>query len=89
MILYSLVSNKVIHLSNKSKAKFIAKEDGILSGIDVVNRVFMLVGGEYVTYTLSATDHMGNINIYETQPIPVYDVMDITLDYIWGSNDVF
>ena len=36
-------------------------------------------GGTYVTYRLSAADHLGNVGTLDTDPIPVYDVADISL----------
>src|SRR5699024_665801 len=40
-----------------------------------------LAGGSYITYTLTATDHLGNVGTITTAAIPVYDVEDISLSY--------
>ena len=40
-----------------------------------------LAGGNYITYTLTATDHLGNVGTITTAAIPVYDVADIELSY--------
>ena len=41
-----VTTDNLIPLNHKSKAFFIAKEDGIISGTEVVRRVFELVGGK-------------------------------------------
>ena len=40
-----------------------------------------LAGGSYITYTLAAVDHLGNVGTITTAAIPVYDVADIELSY--------
>ena len=40
-----------------------------------------LAGGSYITYTLTTTDHLGNVGTITTAAIPVYDVADIELSY--------
>lgn len=40
-----------------------------------------LAGGSYITYTLTAVDHLGNVGTITTAAIPVYDVADIELSY--------
>lgn len=41
-----VTTDNLIPDGHKSKAMFIAKEDGVLSGVEVVKRVFELVGGK-------------------------------------------
>ena len=46
-------------------------------------------GGSYITYTLTATDHLGNTGTITTAAIPVYDVADIVLDYdAFSTNSI-
>ena len=40
-----------------------------------------LVGESYITYILTATDHLGNVGTITTAAIPVYDAGDIQLSY--------
>lgn len=40
-----------------------------------------LIGGHYIKYTLTATDHLGNVGVITTAAIPVYDGGDIQLSY--------
>ena len=40
-----------------------------------------LAGGGHITYTLTATDHLGNVGTITTAAIPVYDLADIELSY--------
>ena len=47
-----------------------------------------LAGGSYITYTLTATDHLGNTGTITTAAIPVYDVEDISLSYDAFSTDI-
>ena len=47
-----------------------------------------LAGGNYITYTLTATDHLGNVGTITTAAIPVYDVEDISLSYDASSTDI-
>ena len=47
-----------------------------------------LAGGSYITYTLTATDHLGNVGTITTAAIPVYDVEDISLSYDAFSTDI-
>ena len=47
-----------------------------------------LAGGSYITYTLTATDHLGNTGAITTAAIPVYDVEDISLSYDAFSTDI-
>ena len=42
-----ITTENLIPDNHKSKAYFIAKEDGIVSGLEIVNRVFELVGGKF------------------------------------------
>ena len=42
-----VATDNVIPDGHKSNAKFIAKESGIISGVEVVGRVFEIVGGEF------------------------------------------
>jgi len=42
-----VTTDNLIPDGHKSKARFIAKEDGVLSGLDVARRVFELVGGTF------------------------------------------
>ena len=46
-----------------------------------------LAGGSYITYTLTAADHLGNVGTITTAAIPVYDVEDISLSYDAFSTD--
>ena len=46
-----------------------------------------LAGGSYITYTLTAVDHLGNTGTITTAAIPVYDVEDISLSYDAFSTD--
>ena len=43
-----ITTDNLIPDGHKSKAKFIAKEDGIISGLEVVKRVFDIIGGNFV-----------------------------------------
>ncbi len=47
-----------------------------------------LAGGSYITYTLTAADHLGNTGTITTAAIPVYDVEDISLSYDAFSTDI-
>ena len=48
-----------------------------------------LAGGGYITYTLTAADHLGNVGTITTAEIPVYDVADIVLDYdAFSTNSI-
>ena len=47
-----------------------------------------LAGGSYITYTLTAVDHLGNVGTITTAAIPVYDVADIELSYDAFSTDI-
>ena len=47
-----------------------------------------LAGGSYITYTLAAVDHLGNVGTITTAAIPVYDVEDISLSYDAFSTDI-
>ena len=47
-----------------------------------------LAGGSYITYTLTAVDHLGNVGTITTAAIPVYDVEDISLSYDAFSTDI-
>lgn len=42
-----ITTDNLIPDNHKSKARFVAKEDGVLSGLDVCRRVFELVGGSF------------------------------------------
>lgn len=47
-----------------------------------------LAGGSYITYTLTAVDHLGNVGTITTAAIPVYDnVADINLNYDASASD--
>lgn len=59
-----ITTDNLIPLGHKSHARLIAKEDGILSGCDVVKRVFELVGGNVkIEFKAHDTDilHTGDI----------------------------
>ena len=47
-----------------------------------------LAGGGHIAYTLTATDHLGNVGTITTAAIPVYDVEDISLSYDAFSTDI-
>ena len=47
-----------------------------------------LAGGSYITFTLTAVDHLGNVGTITTAAIPVYDVEDISLSYDAFSTDI-
>ena len=47
-----------------------------------------LVAGNYVVYTLTATDHLGNVYTIDTAPIGVYDINDIIFNYGAGATDL-
>ena len=47
-----------------------------------------LAGGSYITYTLAAVDHLGNVGTITTAAVPVYDVEDISLSYDAFSTDI-
>ena len=40
-----------------------------------------LIKGGYIVYSLSASDHLGNVGVITTAQIPVYDENDIQLSY--------
>lgn len=42
-----VTTDNLIPIDSKSDAKFIAKEDGVISGCEVVRRVFELIGGQF------------------------------------------
>ncbi len=42
-----VTTDNLIPIDSKSDAKFIAKEDGVISGCKVVRRVFELIGGQF------------------------------------------
>ena len=47
-----------------------------------------IVGGTYVRYSITATDHLGNTSTIETSDIGVYSVADIVLNYEGGATDL-
>ena len=47
-----------------------------------------MVGGTYVRYSITATDHLGNTSTIETSDIGVYSVADIVLNYEGGATDL-
>jgi len=47
-----------------------------------------LIAGTYITYTLIATDHLGNTYSIDTVPIGVYDVNDIKFTYSQGMSNL-
>lgn len=50
-----ITTDNIVPVTEESKAKFIAKEDGIIAGIDYVKYVFTLTGG-YVNIDFSVVD---------------------------------
>lgn len=44
--------------------------------------------GTYVTYTLTAVDKLGNVNIVTTSPIGIYDINDISFTYMNMASDL-
>ncbi len=52
-------TDNLIPVDHQSKARFICKEDGVISGIDVVRRVFELVGGKFnLTFNVKNGDNV-------------------------------
>ena len=52
-----ITTDNLIPDNHKSKAKFIAKEDGIVSGCEVVKRVFEIIGGHFnITFNVKDGD---------------------------------
>ena len=47
-----------------------------------------VVGGTYVRYSITATDHLGNTSTIETSDIGIYSVADIVLNYEGGASDL-
>lgn len=47
-----------------------------------------VVGGQTVKYTLTATDHLGNMRTIDTVSIKVYDENDIQLSYMNMATDI-
>ena len=60
-----ITTDNLIPLDHKSKAKFIAKEEGIISGVEVLKRVFELIGGHVDI----------NFNVVDGQPVKPFDVI--------------
>jgi len=48
----------------------------------------VLVGGQYVIYTLTAEDSVGNITTINTAPIAIYDINDIDFEQKFKQNDI-
>lgn len=58
-----ITTDNLIPINHKSKAMFIAKEDGIISGCEVVKRVFDLVGGKYnITFYKKDGDRVSKLD---------------------------
>lgn len=59
-----ITTDTLISDDSISNAKLIAKEDGVISGLDVVRRVFELVGGYFeLTFNVSNGDYVSNKDI--------------------------
>lgn len=47
-----------------------------------------IIKGQYVVYTITATDKLGNTHSIDTAPIPVYDINDIQFSYSNMATDL-
>ena len=66
----------------------VAKDSfGNLLDVEVERKSESLIAGNYVVYTLTATDIVGNVTKLETAEIGVYDVNDIKLTYNAALTD--
>lgn len=62
-----ITTDNIFDDNHKSDALFIAKEDGIISGVDVIKRVFELVGGNvYLKFNFNDGDKIKNKEIIAT-----------------------
>ncbi|MDE7264389.1 MAG: carboxylating nicotinate-nucleotide diphosphorylase [Anaeroplasmataceae bacterium] len=62
-----ITTDHLIPKNHQSKAYFIAKENGILSGIEVVEKVFQVLGGKYqLSFTLKDGDFVKEKQIFGT-----------------------
>lgn len=54
-----ITTDNLIPANHTSKARFVCKEDGVISGTDVVRRVFELVGGDFnLSFNVKNGDHV-------------------------------
>lgn len=60
-----VTTDNLIPEGHQSLAKFIAKEDGVISGCEVVKRVFEIIGGKFEI----------NFNVIDGQEVKKYDVI--------------
>lgn len=62
-----ITTDHLIPKNHQSKAYFIAKEDGIISGIEVVKKVFYVLGGSYtLSFTVKDGDFVQNKQVFGT-----------------------
>lgn len=62
-----ITTDNLIPENHQSKAYFIAKEDGIISGVEVVEEVFRIVGGNYdLIFNVKSGDRVSNKQIIGT-----------------------
>ena len=62
-----ITTDNLISDSHTSKAKFIAKEDGIISGCEIVKRVFELVGGNFnISFNFNDGDYVKAYDVIAT-----------------------
>lgn len=47
-----------------------------------------IIKGQYVVYTISTTDKLGNTHSIDTEPIPVYDINDMQFSYSNMATDL-
>lgn len=60
-----ITTDNLIPLNHQSTAKFIAKEEGIISGCEVIKRVFEIIGGKFEI----------EFNVIDGQKVKPYDVI--------------
>jgi len=61
---------------------------GELIAVTVKLKFGRLNSGDCVVYSLSATDHLGNVTTIDTDEIGVYDINDIKLTYNAGMSNI-
>ena len=62
-----ITTDNLIPLNHQSTAKFIAKEEGIISGTEVVKRVFEIIGGKFeIEFKVKDGDHVKPLDIIAT-----------------------
>ncbi len=59
-----ITTDNLIPLNHQSEAKFIAKEEGIISGTEVVKRVFEIIGGKFsIDFKVKDGDHIKPLDV--------------------------